>query len=339
MKNKIIKLNIIFLTTLFINGVSFASTYEKPNVLMGPNSINYEDIYLDDRNYALESLSKIMTKEDTLKAYVYVSEYRKGNKDIIENLVDLIRIYNPNHAQFITNYIINDNNIKLKAAFSVNHMDNSINYYDIYGLTEPLTAILKNDAEIIWNKFINYVPEEFHKNIDYIYLEEGKHREAYITICEVDDNAEKWSICFDVALAKDENYEQMKELIIHNTVYYYILRADQVEMNKPRKGNYVYRDRVYKDDSYINLFYKKFWKQRRKEINSGQFDLYPEEFFNSKASKTVYDDMAVSFVIYMLEGVSFKNDTKFTTLKRNFFNDFEVFKSLALFYRIKEMNK
>lgn len=328
-------IKILVLVVIVSTSTVFANTYEAPNVIIGPASSEPNAVIIDEKNYTMEELMKTMTYNDSMKMIAYVSEYRKGTKEVEDLLIELISKYNGSDAKAITGYILQDKHIKLLGGFYIDHNTNNLLYVKMQNVTLDENPDITNFGNDLWKKMRASIPNDFYDNIDYLYLELNKGYENAISICEINEEAKKWAMYVDISLLADTNGDELIKNFIYATVYYYILRNDQIDFENKKNENYSYWNHYYKDDSYINQFYKKFWKGRFKEINLGQKKQYPNDFFDNKASKTVYDDMAVSFFNYIFKGVINVNSSKLYYQKNNFFDNYDIFKALTTFFRVK----
>lgn len=318
---------------LLIGFKSFATSYENADVIVGPNSTDAGNVYVDDENFALDSLKKIMNPNDFALATIYVSDYRKGNKEAENNLRNLISKYNSQNINQIMNYLLQDNKVRLLSTFSINHLNNDLIFVPMVGLVDSADANTTLLAKTFWNYVLTLAPRDFVDSINLLHIDLNKDYDNMATLCSSSTDASRWDINVDVRLLDPNNEEEVKKNIIYLMTYFYVLRTDQVEFLSPKKGNYSYDGRTYKDNSYINDFYRRFWKSRRNEINTNQYSLYKNEFLDTRASRTVYDDMAVSFYNYVTKGVM-KRYLGFRADKTNFFNDYPFFKDLAKKLRI-----
>lgn len=317
-----------------VNTTAFATSYEQANIVIGPNSTDGDAMRIDTKNYALEALKGVMSAKDFLLAMVYVSDYRKGDKSVVDSLTTLVSNYNIDNAKQIVNYILQDGTIELLGSYSVDHTTNTVSFVEMKGLTNGVTTNLDTIANVAWQSIVNFVPKEFSNSITKVHLEYNKDMTTLITMHESSTDASTWELNMDVSLLDAGNKDELIKYLIYITTFYYCLRTDQIEFLSPKKGNYVYQEKSYKDDSYINRFYKKFWKGRRKEVNTVQYDLYKNEFLDEKASRSVYDDMAVSFENYVRKGIM-KRYLGFRADKTNFFDDYPKFRELAKEFRLK----
>lgn len=338
MFNKVKKQNLlktIIFTFLFVNLFAtfvFATSHERANIIIGKNSSEGENIYIEKNNATLDSIISIMSEEDALTAYVYISEYRKGDTSMEKLLIDLIHKYDPNFALNIAQYILVENDTLYLTTYNVRRPSYTIECKPISTIALFEKNELDEAAQIFWNKFKSIVPVDFYENVENIHFEKNKNQDNLITICVSSISADRWELSVDISLLDSENESMLYDNIMYATVYYYILKKDQIEQLVKTKGNYQYAGETYRTDSYINKFYKKFWKGRRSETNSDQYALYKKEFLNRKASRTVYDDMAVSFVNYVKNGYM-RRYLGFRADKTNFFDDYEFFKNLAKSFR------
>lgn len=316
---------------LFTNS-AFATSYEGANIVIGKNSSDKDDVYIEQNNTTLENIVKNMTEEDALTAYVYVSEYRKGDKEMEDLLVDLLRKYEPIFALNIAHYILQENYATYLTTYIVKRPTYDIEPMPIKAITTVQNNELDKVANIFWKRFKEFVPEEFYNDVDCIHIDSNKDPNNLITFCRSSLTLDHYELIVDLSLLNDINIETLYDYFMYLTVYYFVLNDDQVEQLVETRGNYKYGGFSYRTDSYINRFYKKFWKGRRFETNTNQYQYYKKEFLNEKASRTVYDDMAVSFVNYVKNGYM-RRYLGFRADKTNFFDDYELFRNLAKTFR------
>lgn len=322
---------VILMASSFVYAISMDGKGES-DIILGPISSEKDLVVIDEKNYALEALISILSPEDYVKVAGLISDYRKGDKDKIEDITKIVEKYISKDARRIVNYLIMDYNTKLVSRFAINHTTETLTFAPIEGFQMGNDEVITKQVQAMWKKIVNFVPYDVSQSIDCISVEMNKPKDNLITICSLDDLANKWEMNIDISFLLVNDDRKLCENLIYATIFYFVLRTDQVEFLAPKEGNYKFGLLTYKDDSYINLFYNKFWKGRRSEINADQYELYKKEFFNSKASRTVYDDMAVSFLNYVQNGymrryLGFKAD------KNNFFNDIPFFKQLAKGFR------
>lgn len=324
-------LSIVYFVCLCIYP-AFATSHEEANVVIGKNSTEADNIFIDKRNETFEKLMKLMSKEDSAKVFVYISEYRKGNKEVINDLTDLIYKYDKEHAVHIANYILKEQYITYLTSYTVDHLTHKLVETPISSVATFRNDVMNSAAASFWENFKGVVPEEFSNSIESIHFEKDKDPDNLITICESTTVPGYWDMNVDVSIVDVSNTDKLWDYFMYVTVFYYCLRDDQVEKLVETKGNYIFKDKTYRTDSYINKFYKKFWKGRRQETNTNQYSLYKKEFLNAKASRTVYDDMAVSFVNYVKNGYM-RRYLGFRADKTNFFDEYEFFRNLANHFR------
>ena len=333
-QSKLLRKMVVFCFVFAFSFNAFATSLDVADVIIGPNSSEPDSILLDDENYALESLSKVMNTHDLMLAAVYISDYRRGDKRAENDLKALISKYDIPNVNQIMNYILQDHKVRLLASYVIDHTTNSLAFTPVNGLVDSVDANTTLMATFLWNEIVKLAPPEFTNNINVMHLELNKDNDTMATMCAVSTDASKWDINLDIRLLDPDKTEEITKNIIYLTTFYYILRTDQIEFLSPKKDNYSYAGNTYRDNSYINIFYRRFWKGRRKEINLSQYDIYKNEFLNSKASRTVYDDMAVSFYNYVNVGIM-RRYLGFRADKTNFFHEYPFFKDLAKQFRYK----
>ena len=131
-------------------------------------------------------------------------------------------------------------------------------------------------------------------------------------------------------------YDDLKYNIQIGLAFYHALNMDNViNVGVNNKNTYTLRGLQYAEDSAINKFYKRFWKGRKTEYDVEQSSKYVDHFFNTKASRTCYDDFAISFLQYALKG---KRSTSKTVLsdKLMFFDNLSEYTALAHWIKARD---
>ena len=319
----------IFVCLLFIKMPFFLyADVKKPSVVADPLvSENEGENFLFDSidSYALRQLKNYLPSTDYDTLVDLLLKVQNGDTEAKNLIKLLLKDYSPNSEELISQYLINDKNIKLDALYFVEKGTYALGYVPIQCFTDrEENEYVRNIKTALWTEALAIFPNEMLDNISNIAIEENKSRENLITISHTSD-FKTWALSFDVLAVTDTN--DLRDALIQAVAYYYILNNKQTEPSAS-KNNYVYDGMTYADKSYINIFYKKFWKGRRKEWNVNQKTLYEKDFINAKASRTVYDDMAVSFTEYVKHGIAYRY-LGFRADKQNFFDDYEFFRNLA----------
>ena len=267
-------------------------------------------------------------------------------KKIITIVIAILTIVNTTFAtgsDFIVSAGADENIVKkefendglLKAyAYYLNENGN-MKYVPVEGYTSPIeNEVQAGMIKTIWDLAKDTIPKELLNEIKYIIIEEHRNVDNLMTSCSDDPRNEKFNIHLDAILTY--NLGRLQNELAASAVMMYILDSSEVDFNKKRGTNYKFNNLYYKDESFINIFYEKFWKGRKQENTETLYERYPREFLSKEASFNVYTDMAVSFMTYMRKGYN-DNANAVTNAKQNFFDYYEEFRFLANILR-RNMN-
>lgn len=319
----------VFVCLLFIKMPFFLyADINRPQVVADPLvSENEGNDFLFEAidSYALRKLKDFLPITDYNTLVELLTSVYNGNMEAKEMIKLLLKDYSPNSEELILQYLVNDKNIKLDALYFVDKNTHALGYVPIQCFTDfEENEYVRNIKTILWTEALAIFPDEMLENVSNIVIEENKSRDNLVTISHTKD-FKTWALSFDVLAVAD--MDDLRDSLIQAVAYYYILNSSQTEPSAS-KNNYTFDGMTYADKSYINIFYKKFWKGRRKEWNVNQKTLYEKDFINEKASRTVYDDMAVSFTEYVKHGIAYRY-LGFRADKQNFFDNYEFFRNLA----------
>ena len=219
----------------------------------------------------------------------------------------------------------NANALKTYAYYK--NENGNMKYVPVEGVTSPVeNEVQVGMIKIIWDLAKETIPKELLNEVEYIIIEEHRNIDNLMTISSDDPRNEKFNIHLDAILAY--HLGRLQNELAAAAVIMFILDSSEVDFGKKRGNNYKFNDLYYKDESFINIFYERFWKGRKQENTDTLYDRYPREFLSKEASFNVYTDMAVSFMTYMRKGYN-DSTNAVTNAKQNFFADYEEFRYLA----------
>ncbi len=203
----------------------------------------------------------------------------------------------------------------------------------------------------IWKFYIAVIPPELRSTIKsfVIFTDGPEETTAWVSRSETDK--EYSEVGFDLL---DSNYPPyLANTLVHETAHLLTLNSSQVQQEKERLHDYdedqksFFECQQYAADggcslpnSYINLFYQKFWKDsyaewrkidqeaQKAETSDGYWDIIEEKFYdkheewflNSYAATSVEEDMAESFAFFVLNPKP--GDKWIFQQKINFYYDF-----------------
>jgi len=184
---------------------------------------------------------------------------------------------------------------------------------------KPLQADT-NSQQLIWNYFIKIIPAEQRRNIvEYKIITDGTGNFNALVVSEVngDQNSttEKWSLLVDLADFVDE--KQFTSTLMHEFGHILTLNINQLDFklgtaNCPR---YLKDDGCSQPDSYLQLFYERFWTGIYDEwhviasqsdpaaVKSGLetfYQAHPQDFVSQYATTAAHEDIAESWMNFVL---------------------------------------
>jgi hypothetical protein len=184
----------------------------------------------------------------------------------------------------------------------------------------------------IWKFYVAFIPPELRATIkSFIIFTDGPH-ETTAWVSRSGGDTDYSQVGFDLL---DSDYPpSLADTLVHETGHLLTLNKSQMETNETAR--YYYYDEKQKDffgceqyvadgscslpDSYINLFYQKFWKssyaewwkveQEAQKANSSDeywellerkfYGKHEEWFLNPYAGTSIEEDMAESFAFFVL---------------------------------------
>ncbi len=176
----------------------------------------------------------------------------------------------------------------------------------------------------IWKYFIAILPGDQRKWIvEYQVFTDGKHN-LIAWVRRSPRNPSKWILGADILDSR--NPISLTENLIHEFGHLLTLNTDQLTVGRvfdypPAQGTsecpqYASRDGCSNPDSYLNQFYRRFWKKIYPEwyknvyeaggwkldweLSSGFYSRYPEQFNTAYSATSPEEDITESFSIFIL---------------------------------------
>lgn len=181
---------------------------------------------------------------------------------------------------------------------------------------KPLQEDQQNHARI-WEYFITVIPPEIRRQVDHLTVFTDGDRNKLAWVKRTEDEGELWTVGFDIADADYPPY--LTETLVHEVGHLVTLEASQVALgdNNPLTcETYLLYDGCSYEDSYINLFYQKFWTDIYKEWSqveqatseeefrlmvSNFYRRHNWEFVSGYAATSPVEDIAESWTAFILE--------------------------------------
>ena len=284
-------------------------------------------------NNVLNTITSKMTKEDEVELRKMVVNFFAGEKDLLNDMIALVGKYSKS-PDYLLNYVLFEKSVTPVARYQI--INGELN--PIADIDQMLISYYKEEdltkAYYIWDKIKQIWPIEDLQHISYFHLSKNKEEDAKIAISILDPETNTWTLDIDEDLFF--YYDDLKYNIQIGLAFYHALNMDNViNVGVNNKNTYTLRGLQYAEDSAINKFYKRFWKGRKTEYDVEQSSKYVDHFFNTKASRTCYDDFAISFLQYALKG---KRSTSKTVLsdKLMFFDNLSEYTALAHWIKARD---
>ena len=180
----------------------------------------------------------------------------------------------------------------------------------------------------VWNYFTSLIPAEQRKWIvKYVVFTDGAYNTlAWVGMVDYNDNS-RWELGVDILDSADPIY--LTETITHEVGHLITLNSDQITQDEnfiftPYQNaavcpQFMSTEGCSTPDSYINQFYKKFWvniydewlkivynanatsnEELRAAVNTF-YSKRPNDFVREYAATNIKEDMAESFLHFVLE--------------------------------------
>jgi len=196
----------------------------------------------------------------------------------------------------------------------------------------------------IWGEIVKIVPKEFINKISKFEVNTDGIDNVLAYVKPENMDLSKWRIAVDLkdAYDEDENYlKEFKETLVHELAHLITLNKDQMkDLKSEMSTTYTVEEGTLKNNSYLNIFYNKFWTDRIKEhtklLSDVQYDemekqdklldfyeKYKDEFVSDYSATNPPEDIAESFRCFVIEDKP-KNDS-IRNKKVLFFYDFNEF--------------
>jgi len=261
--------------------------------------------------------------------------------------INLKRLNILNDAYFKTYNNLNDlipNDYKTLLNNKKNISKESKNIATFEAQKNKLKLIKKNKSyndenENIYNAMWNYskklIPNEYMSKIKYFQIISDGSENSIALVSPIPTPIKYFNYSMDPADALTNgqlNKETLTNTIIHEFGHILTLNSTQMDTYNPISKTYNIDAGTLKKDSYLNLFYEKFWKDdienpqkldsTNKNTNSIEFFLkFKTKFVSDYAATNPAEDIAESFMTFVVKdkptGKTIADD------KVRFFYDFE----------------
>jgi len=275
-----------------------------------------------NQNNILNKLKNTLSEEDYNKLKTLVKEYDDGNYTARDDINSVIEKYNSTYPDIITTYLTESNSLELEAFFDINK-NAGIEYKSIKEVTP--NKLSKSDYEQyqnIWNEIKFILPNSGLENFDELYFStDGKNNEL-ASVTANNEQGSRWIMSID---SKDVGTKDDKSLfyetIFHEYFHYMSLNNNQVTYTYDyNMKNYCEEGIASHNNSYINEFYNKFWKDIIDDRNADKDNFYfyerhKDSFVDEYASTDPAEDLAETFSYFILKDKPTGNSIKDEKIK------------------------
>ncbi|CAH2214503.1 zinc-binding metallopeptidase [Tepidibacter aestuarii] len=152
-----------------------------------------------------------------------------------------------------------------------------------------------NKYKLMWNRSKKIIPKSYINRItEFEIMTDGKD-ETLAYVYSPDNKNKKWTLAIDIKDAFHKKGKligkELDETIVHEFAHILTLNDNQVIPKEEKSLNYITDEGTTKSNSYLNLFYKKFWADIFEE-----FKAYNEDEENEEAIVEFYDKYKNRFV-------------------------------------------
>ncbi len=181
------------------------------------------------------------------------------------------------------------------------------------------------DDKIIWDKIKLIMPKEYMAMISkYEVVTDGL--DGSLASVYLNEDNKTWTISVDLDDTLDENQnfiDDSETTLIHETSHIIALNYTQMIEDSNDKKLYTIEEGTLKKDSYLGVFYDKFWKnhmiehsKHSEEENADMdnedsfYNKYKDEFVTDYAATNPVEDFAESFAYFVVNKKPTDNSIK-----------------------------
>lgn len=287
------------------------------------------------KNPIIENIKSTLSKKDYEKVKKLYTNYVKKNRDFEKTADDIYNVllkYKSLKADDVLYNIFTAENGTI-ARFTINVSSMTLKYQDPTG-----TGVKKATKQLAtyknaWNELRKIIPDSMLKNFREFNISTDGQYGVLAFVQNIDEKGKTWKISVDPADMKDK--KSFANTVIHEYGHYLSLNHTQATYLKNGEeeaffmkdfDTYTEPLMVTKQNSYINQFYNKYWKEfaMDRDINTNSQLFYfrhSDKFIGSYASTSCAEDFAECFSFYVLP--SNQKLTKEQQEKLDFFDQFK----------------
>lgn len=299
------------------------------------------DPNLDYGKDTLTNLKKTLSKQDWEKLNKLRNEYFKSTAnedeeydvDIVAEIKGIVGKYKGLDADAIQLNLLDDKNQKNLGIFCITPECKAV-YQD--GSKNGLDSLSKEEQKKLeknWKAVTDILPEKLFTNFKYFKVGGDGELGTYAYVIPIDDQGKTWCMTVDPADITDDGL--FPYTVVHEMCHYLTLNEKQVEYYGDSDKCYP-QDRysdwecVAKEDSYLQGYYKAFWKDIINDWATDPENPYfyyrhQSEFVTGYAATECAEDLAECFCAYVLLDSA---DTPAIQAKFDFFDSYPELRQL-----------
>lgn len=334
MKNNIKKIKFLMIFILVISSFSMVFAKSRSNGTID-SSLLEDDLYRNQTNGVLAHYIKFMNLDDMLVCEQCLKKYKEGYiEEAWQEMVDMLSHYTKG-PQYVAYYMLIEPTTVPYALFSITSDLDILNVTEGTLFGEPLTLADEEKCKKVWKYFLTLYNKDELSNFSVISFTKKTDLENGISISPNENNFSTWMIDISIDLLKDQDL--LYKNVASSLVYFHALRKENLDIDTNSNAPaYTAYGRKYKQNSAINQFYKKYWKNIRLEYDQSAIRDYKKDYISEKASRTCHDDFVESFFNYMKKGyIPTDVNNSVVSQKTNFFDEYDEYKLLASRLRAK----
>lgn len=177
----------------------------------------------------------------------------------------------------------------------------------------------------MWEHIRKIIPKDYMNMIKIFVINTDGHGNTMAFVNQENDDLSTWRLVIDIKDALDENGEFNEEFtgtVIHEFAHVLTLNSSEIDVNNIEEvDTFIVEEGRTNKNSYMNLFYQKFWNNIYEEhqellnnadsenydITNEFYEKYEDQFVSDYAATNPGEDIAETFRIFVLEDKPVEN--------------------------------
>ncbi|MEA1975918.1 MAG: hypothetical protein U9N10_10395 [Bacillota bacterium] len=177
----------------------------------------------------------------------------------------------------------------------------------------------------MWEHIRKIIPKDYMNMIKIFVINTDGYGNIMAFVNQENDDLSTWRLVIDIKDALDENGEFNEEFtgtVIHEFAHVLTLNSSEIDVNNIEEvDTFIVEEGRTNKNSYMNLFYQKFWNNIYEEhqellnnadsenydITNEFYEKYEDQFVSDYAATNPGEDIAETFRIFVLEDKPVEN--------------------------------